>query len=604
MTNIDDTAVDTPVPMNSPRTYVIRMAVFLLIVFLLGVTFLGALTTAFQGNVAINSLILGILVFGVLYAISKVLALSPEVEWVNTFRKGDPGMMVPRKTALLAPMAAMLRDRQGPVTLSAMSTRVILDSMGARLDEDRDNIRYMANLLIFLGIFGTFWGLLQSTGSIQGALDGLSVGASADDAFNDLKEGLKGPLGGMDTAFSSSLFGIAGSLIMGFLGLQVAHAQNRFYKEFEEWLSTITYIASPSLAAGDGAGGGASPEMMAVLDTSMRNVDALRQTIERAEERRANTEQWMVQTTQNIAAMDEVIRAQRELLGGLAAIAKEQAVQSNEHNRQNVELLQSIAASAHHMAGNGGPVPVAQGAASATPMAAPNLGGLEQNIAQLVALTQQSDEKVGKTLASLREIAARLLQHAERGTGDMTVQSLKQLNDTTTQLLAVSQGGGGVVSAKGTAAAPMDPSLLQQLNARLDRLVERADQQREEGVDKASLATLRSLDKTAVKLLQSAESMAQNAGTGAGGEGGAGVGNLQAYLQELVTHARGSQEREILEALRSINTIAHSMRETAEEGRAELLKELRSEMKVLTKTIAALIIESRRDNGSPRTGRD
>ncbi len=611
MNTTDEMPADMQSAMTAPGRFLFRMVLFLIIVIMVAYLVRAPIADAYLGNPVINTLILLVMILGVIYCITRVMALGPEVRWVHAFRRGDPELTMPRRTSLLAPMASMLRDQQGPVAISATSNRVILDSIGARLDESREITRYTSNLLIFLGILGTFWGLLQSTGAIQGTLESISVGGgSPEAAFEDLQEGLTGPLAGMDTAFSSSLFGISGSLILGFLGLQAAQAQNRFYNDFEEWLSTITYIG--------GAGGSAespmaaTPDMMGMLDANMRHIDALRQTIAQAEERRAATEQWLVQTTQNLASMDEVIQSQRELIGGLAALAKDQAVQADDRHRQHMEMLQAIAVATRQTAEHGGGAVAAPAAGGGSGV---NLSGIGQALTQLASATQQSDEKLGKTLMSLREIAARLLQHAEKGTGEQTVQALKDLNTSMVHLVSVSQTQGGVVTAdpEGGAAAPvalapMDPSLLRELNARVDRLVARADQQHEAGVDKASLETLRSLDKTATRLLQSAQTLVDQSQSGGGNGNGNGNGrhDLQPYLQELVTHARGSHEREILEALRSINTIAHSLRETAEESRSDLLKELRSEMKILTKTIAALIIEGRRGGdgtGSTRNDR-
>ncbi|MGF1456302.1 MAG: hypothetical protein ACFB6R_13120 [Alphaproteobacteria bacterium] len=603
MNTTDEMTADLHAAMTAPGRYLFRMVLFLIIVGIVAYLVRTPVIDAFLGNPVINTLILLVMILGVIYCITRVLALGPEVQWVNAFRRGDPELTMPRRTSLLSPMASMLRDQQGSVALSATSNRVILDSIGARLDESREITRYTANLLIFLGILGTFWGLLQSTGAIQGTLEAISVGGgSPEAAFEDLQQGLTGPLAGMDTAFSSSLFGISGSLILGFLGLQAAQAQNRFYNDFEEWLSTITHIGGTGLGEGP-AGATATPDMMGMLDANMRHIDALRQTIAQAEERRAATEQWIVQTTQNLSAMDEVIRSQRDLIGGLAALSKDQAVQAEERHRQHMEMLQAIAVATRQSAEHGGGGALAPAAGGGGGV---NLSGIGQALTQLAAATQQSDEKLGKTLMSLREIAARLLQHAERGTGDQTVQALKDLNGSILHLVSVTQGQGApVVPVDGDGASapapvmPMDPSLLRELNARLDRLVARADEQHDAGVDKASLETLRSLDKTASRILQSAEALADHGQSGEGGGNGlGGNGNgrqdLQPYLQELVTHARGSHEREILEALRSINTIAHSLRELAEESRSDLLKELRSEMKILTKTIAALIIEGRR----------
>jgi hypothetical protein len=171
-------------------------------------------------------------------AIRQVLRLFPEVRWVNSFRLADPGLTVNRPPVLLAPMASILGDRVGRMSMSQTTMRGILDSIGTRLDESRDVARYLTGLLVFLGLLGTFWGLLETVGSIGRVIQSLQVGADAGRIFEDLKTGLSAPLGGMGIAFSSSLFGLAGSLILGFLDLQAGQAQSRFYTDLEDWLST------------------------------------------------------------------------------------------------------------------------------------------------------------------------------------------------------------------------------------------------------------------------------------------------------------------------------------------------------------------------------
>lgn len=238
---------------SEPRIYLIRMLLCVVFVVLVGAILFDPLWLSFQANVVINSVIIGALVLGTLYTFRRVTTLWPEIRWVKEFRRSEPGMSVPSRTALLAPMAAMLREHSGPMRLNTLGLRSILDSIGARLDESRDVSRYMIGLLVFLGLLGTFWGLLDTVTAVGGAIRSLSseVGP-AENMFDDLRLALEGPLAGMGTAFSSSLFGLAGSLVLGFLDLQAAQAQNRFYNDLEEWLSTVTQIGSSG--ATDSAG--------------------------------------------------------------------------------------------------------------------------------------------------------------------------------------------------------------------------------------------------------------------------------------------------------------------------------------------------------------
>ena len=173
-----------------------------------------------------------------LRAFRQVIRLFREVKWVNGFRLADPGIAVESPPVLLAPMAAILGDRAGRMSMSAQMMRGLLDSIAARLDEARDLSRYLTGLLIFLGLLGTFWGLIETVGSVGHVLETLKPGGDAGSTFETLRDGLAAPLGGMGISFSSSLFGLAGSLVLGFLDLQTSQAQNRFYTDLEDWLST------------------------------------------------------------------------------------------------------------------------------------------------------------------------------------------------------------------------------------------------------------------------------------------------------------------------------------------------------------------------------
>ncbi len=239
-------------PLTPPGVFLIRMLIFLTLVAFLAAILHKQLIDSFMNNPGLNGLIVGVLALGILYAFRQVTRLYPEIRWVNAFRIADPGLAISHQPVLLAPMAAMLRDRTGVLSLSTASLRSIMDSIGSRLDEARDTGRYMVGLLVFLGLLGTFWGLLETIQSVGGAIDSIDTGA-ADNVtmFSDLKAGLAAPLKGMGTAFSSSLLGLAGSLILGFLELQASHAHNRFYNELEEWLSGITELTPGTNVSAD-----------------------------------------------------------------------------------------------------------------------------------------------------------------------------------------------------------------------------------------------------------------------------------------------------------------------------------------------------------------
>jgi hypothetical protein len=228
-----------PLKLSSPRIFLIRMLVFVILVALVAVVLYRQIWVAFLANPGLNALILGVLFIGIILAFRQVIRLFPEVNWVNGFRLADPGLAVERPPVLLAPMAAMLGDRAGRMAISSQVMRGLLDSIATRLDEARDISRYMTGLLVFLGLLGTFWGLIETVGSVGKVIENLNVGGEAGNVFDALKEGLAAPLGGMGIAFSSSLFGLAGSLVLGFLDLQAGQAQNRFYTELEDWLSTM-----------------------------------------------------------------------------------------------------------------------------------------------------------------------------------------------------------------------------------------------------------------------------------------------------------------------------------------------------------------------------
>jgi len=256
-----------PLKLSTPRIYLIRMVVFLILGALLAVVLYKQIWVAFLANPSLNAVIIGVLFIGIVLAFRQVIRLYPEVTWVNGFRLADPGLAVERPPVLLAPMAALLGDRVGRMAMSAQMMRSILDSIAARLEEARDIARYMTGLLVFLGLLGTFWGLIETVSSVGKVIDGLKIGTDAGAVFDALREGLAAPLAGMGIAFSSSLFGLSGSLVLGFLDLQSNQAQNRFYTELEDWLSTtVRDLGTAELDPGGELAASANVEIRAAME--------------------------------------------------------------------------------------------------------------------------------------------------------------------------------------------------------------------------------------------------------------------------------------------------------------------------------------------------
>ncbi len=240
-----------PAKLSSPRIFLFRMLVFLILCGLIAFVLQHQILNAFMANPWLNGLIVGVLLIGIILAFARVIRLFPEVSWVNGFRRSDPALVSAREPKLLAPMAAILgSERADRFAISAQTMRAFLNSLANRLDEARDISRYLTGLLVFLGLLGTFWGLIETVGSVGSIINGLKVGGDADTVFDALKEGLAAPLGGMGISFSSSLFGLAGSLILGFLDLQTNQAQSRFYTNLEDWLATTVQDLSASAPGG------------------------------------------------------------------------------------------------------------------------------------------------------------------------------------------------------------------------------------------------------------------------------------------------------------------------------------------------------------------
>lgn len=253
-----------PNRLSNPQVFLLSMIIFLVIVGFVAAILYRQISSAFMTNPGLNGLILGVLVVGIVLVFMQVVGLFREVRWVNSFKSGDTLKAARRDPVLLAPMRSLLR-RQQAVSLSTLATRSILDSIATRLDESRDTSRYLIGLLVFLGLLGTFWGLLQTIGSISTTIQSLDPSSgNTNDILDTLKAGLSSPLDGMGTAFSSSLFGLSGSLVLGFLDLQAGRAQNRFYTELENWLASVTDPDSGMVGTGAIDG---SKDMKTVAET-------------------------------------------------------------------------------------------------------------------------------------------------------------------------------------------------------------------------------------------------------------------------------------------------------------------------------------------------
>lgn len=318
-----------------PRVYLVRMAVFTILICIAGAVLYPNIQVAFMANPGLNGMILLVLLLGIAYTFRMVFRLWPEVNWVNSYRVADPGLEIPYKPTLLAPMAAQLRDRSGLTILSPITLRSLLDSLASRLDEARDISRYMIGLLIFLGLLGTFWGLLQTVAAVGDTIRNLNISTGqSGTVFEELKAGLEAPLAGMGTSFSSSLFGLAGSLILGFLELQASQAQNRFYNDLEDWLATLTDID-----AGDyGTGLDLPPHIQAEMSTLRLGMDRIERTLEGAMQQ-AGTGGSSAESMEQLAgAVHGLVQQMREE----QKVVRQWAQQQSEQNAEIKRMLARV----------------------------------------------------------------------------------------------------------------------------------------------------------------------------------------------------------------------------------------------------------------------
>jgi len=250
--------------------YLATMAIFLVAVLAVGAALIGRLEGAFIANPLLNAVLIAVWLIGIAYIVLQTLRLSPEVKWVREVQRNRMAVKDMTPPPLMSSLARLMESRTTPLSLSPTALRAVLDGVAVRLDESREIARYFIGLMIFLGLLGTFWGLLKTVSSVGGVVNGLSVTADPTELFTTLKAGLQGPLVGMGTAFGSSLLGLAGSLVLGFLDLQLGQAQNRFFVDLEDWLFAS---AGGSNDRGLGEEVSPMPVIQALVDRTATNID-------------------------------------------------------------------------------------------------------------------------------------------------------------------------------------------------------------------------------------------------------------------------------------------------------------------------------------------
>lgn len=304
--------------MTRPTSYLVRMVVFLVAVAGIAAWLWPTLHLIFLSNPDLNGVILFILLLGIGWTVRQVVRLGPEVAWVEAYQHPRPRTTAIPAPRLLAPMASMLTTRdnargaQARFTLSTAATRSLLDSIGSRLDESRELARYMTGLLIFLGLLGTFWGLLRTIGAVSGVIQNMTIGSNdVAQLFEQLKSGLAQPLNGMGIAFSASMFGLSSALVLGFLDLTAAQAQNRFFNELEEWLAGLTRLSSGVLSEGEGS---VPVYVQALLEQTAENMEGLQHILSRGEDNRTQASQAVLALTERMATLTDTMRASQQLM--------------------------------------------------------------------------------------------------------------------------------------------------------------------------------------------------------------------------------------------------------------------------------------------------
>jgi hypothetical protein len=307
--------------MSQPNRVLVWMLGFLVLIGLAAAALIVPLSRAFGATPLFNALILAVFAVGICVNLVQVLRLQREVGWIEGYRRSAPDRKLD-PPVLLAPMARMLgQSETKPRSLSTASMRSILDSVHLRLEEQRDLSRYLVGLLIFLGLLGTFWGLLKTISSVGDIIGGLSAGGDALGMFTTLKTQLQAPLSGMATSFSTSLFGLAGSLILGFLDLLSGRAANRFYTELEDWLSGMTKLSSGgTLTEGDAS---VPAYVQALLEQTADGLERMQRALVESERERRGNAQQMAELNGHLERLSEHLGRESRATAELAQTQSE-----------------------------------------------------------------------------------------------------------------------------------------------------------------------------------------------------------------------------------------------------------------------------------------
>lgn len=295
--------------MKDPKAMLLWMALFVTVLAAAVVLLEAPLATAFQANVVFNGLIIGVFAAGAVLTFAQVIALRPAARWIDETERGFEMRDPPRLVATLARMLAG-RTREGSA-MSPLAMHSLLEGVRLRLDETRDLSRYFVGLLVFLGLLGTFWGLLDTIGGVNRVIAGMGGGTDPA-AFESFRQSLEGPLAGMGTAFSSSLFGLAGALALGVLDLQAGQAQNRFYRGLEEFLASRAQLPS---GAHRGEGEMPLPAYIeALLQNTAENLAQIERLMTRGEEDRRSTQAGVAALTDRLTELSDQLRAEQKMM--------------------------------------------------------------------------------------------------------------------------------------------------------------------------------------------------------------------------------------------------------------------------------------------------
>ena len=334
-----DTARTAKVKFSKPYGQFLSMLIVCAMVGGLGYIAYPQVGPVFLANPMLNGFILLVFAVGVYTCFRQVLSLAASVRWIEGFAQQRHGHQKIRPPQLLAPLAAMLRKRGAFLQIGSSSSRSILDSVATRIDEQRDLTRYITNVLIFLGLLGTFYGLATTVPALVATIRSLTpnAGESALDIFARLQSGLEGQLDGMGVAFASSLLGLAGSLVVGLLEVFASRGQNRFYGELEEWLSTITRVGFIAGEA-DGDGSAGQNVLAAMMDQMSEQMDGMVQMFAQASVGQADVETRLISMTQ---ALDRLARkldtGQTEALERVAASQEKMIAQMQAGNGEAID---------------------------------------------------------------------------------------------------------------------------------------------------------------------------------------------------------------------------------------------------------------------------